>query len=303
MNKFNNIIKEAGYISSALNLASKGIQSAENIGQIASTFVKSNKLSNFTDLFKKYESKVKLVNHDSALSSSDNLLSFNVSQKTYSKNAVIMDDDSGFSGLIAKTINYKKDSIINNFKELLKNKKITDIFDIDSFINSTQKNNRFWIIISKKGDMTIDRARQEEEKAEQELFSAPEENFTHIFNKYYPDFLTEAKKIKNLVPFNSVEYDTWFIYTSKYPQNIGKFVITLKGQEPKKSYGEIIKMEGNCTGLAQVGNKTLYSRWYFLNDFSDLEEQEKKKDEPKSVSLQGGEESEKQVPINPPNQT
>jgi hypothetical protein len=311
MNKFDCVIKEAGYISSALNLASKGIESAKNIGQIASTFVKSNKLSNFTDLFKKYESKVKLVNHDSALETSKQFTFFGLrdpniktnegnidAQKTYSKNAIIMDDNSGFSGLVAKTINYENDIAIKSFKELLKN--YQNVFDVESFINGTKKNNRFWIIISKKGDLTVDKARQEDEKAEQEVFAATNvENFNLVFNDYYPDFLTEAKKITNLVPFNSVEYDTYFIYKSQYPENVGKFKITLKGQQPQQSYGSMIKMEGNCSGLAQVGNKTLYARWYFLNDFSDLEQQEKDKNEPKSVSLQGKEETQKQVPMTP----
>jgi hypothetical protein len=307
MNKFDYVIKEAGFVSSTLNLASKGIQSAKNIGQIASTFVKSNKLSNFTDLFKKYESKVQLVNHDSALSTSKQFIVRNLetkegnidNQKTYSKNAIVMDDNSGFSGLIAKTINYKNDIAITSFKELLK--KHQNVFDVDSFINGTKKNNRFWIIISKKGDLTVDKARQEEEKDEQEVFSASTvgESFVNVFNGYHPDFLTEGK-ITNLVPFNAVEYDTHFIYKSQYPQNIGKFVITLKGQQPKQSFGNMIKMEGNCSGLAQVGNKTLYARWYFLNDFSDLEQQEKEKDDPKSISLQGKEETEKQVPITTP---
>lgn len=311
MNKFDYVIKEAGFVSSALNLASKGIQSAKNIGQIASTFVKSNKLSNFTDLFKKYESKVQLVNHDSALSASKQFTLTNITltknlktnegniddNKIYAKNAIVMDDNSGFSGLIAKTINYENDIAIKSFKDLLK--KYENVFDVESFIKETKKNNRFWIIISKKGDLTVDKARQEEEKAEQEVFSSTNvENFNNVFDSYHPEFLTEAKKIKNLVPFNSVEYDTYFIYKSQYPQNVGKFVITIKGQQPKQSFGNMIKMEGNCSGLAQVGNKTLYARWYFLNDFSDLEQQEKEKNEPKSISLQGKEETEKQVPIN-----
>jgi hypothetical protein len=297
MNKFESIIQEAGVLTKAWNKTGDTLNSLKNIGSIAAQTVKSGSLAPFIDIFKKYKSKVKFVNHDTALSSSKTFFNSTVvtnvgddtGQKKYAPNAVVMDDDSGFSGVVGKAVNYEKDPIINKFKQFLIDKKIN--FDINSFINNTKKNNRFWIIISPKGEITVDMARQEEEQAEQELFSTPVQEscqFTNIINSYHPNIILEqnkVKKIKNLVPSNVVSYDSWFIYESEFPANVGKFVITLQGQPPKNGIGKSIKLEKDLIGLIQAGNKTLYSKWYFLNDFDDLEEQDKNKEEPKASSL------------------
>jgi hypothetical protein len=319
MNKFDKVINEAG----VWNTMGDMIGSAGRIANIAKQAATSPSLNPFIDLFSKFKSKLKPVEYKTAEASStkseekvemQDYSSGIVNKKKFifSKNSVIFEDGQ----MVARTISSNDNLIKTNFKQfILDNTK----YNIDTILKTMERNKSFWVIVSPKGQLTVNNTRKESEKEDQQQAQAQSQqeqpqtqtqtkqagsirtaigtavgnigkklsgestklNFDYIIEKVKSGFLLEQteKKIKNVVPFNEIDYDTFFIYNSNFSKNIGKFIITPTGKQPNPKVGQFIKTEGNFKGLALVGNQTNYAKWYFCNEFESYEQTENEKDQ------------------------
>lgn len=313
MNKFDKVLNEAG----VWNKMGDMIGSAGRIANIAKQTATSPSLKPFIDLFSKFKSKLKPVEYKTAEASAtksgekvemQDYSSGIVNKKKFifSKNSVIFEDGQ----MVARTISSNDNLIKTNFKQFILDK---TKYNIDTILKTMERNKSFWVIVSPKGQLTVNNTRKESEKEDQQqqaqtqAQTQPKQagpirtaigtavgnigkklsgessklNFDYIIEKIKTSFLSEQaeRKIENVVPFNEIDYDTFFIYNSNFSKNIGKFLITPAGKQPNPKVGQFIKTEGNFKGLALVGNQTNYAKWYFCNEFESYEQTENEKDQ------------------------
>lgn len=331
MNKFDQVVNEAG----VLGKIGDAIDSAGRVMNVAKQVATNPSLQPLKDLLTSSKQKLTPVNYETAKKAGTKstekpeIASYSQGIKKriigpkfiFAKNAVVF-NDSGLTGLVGRVI-VPNDNLLQIFKNKIISEKQ---YDPEAIIRTSQQNNRFWVILSPKGQLTVDNARRESQREDQQQSQqaqqssqqaqqstqqvggirgavggaltslgnklAGESYYNNIINNYHPDFLLEQteKKIENVIPFNEVAYDTFFVWSSDYPENIGKFIILPQGKNPNQKIGQYIKLEGDLKGLAQVGNKTLYANWYFCNDFERFELEKKEKDEgPKQTTLKGTE--------------
>lgn len=288
MNKFDSVIKEsigdtlkgigssissgAGAIGSAVGSIKSAVQPVFDIAKGA---YNSPSLKSLSNLFDAKKSELKYVTYDTATNSLKNLkdpakvstVGETSSANVFSPTTVIMDNVYGFSGLKGQIINFEKPYnldfrlFMNQVRQVTNqdNNEENDI-DIESFVFQT-KPKRFWVKISSiNPSMTVS------------------ESFDDTIEHGY-SMINEAK---GLVPPNEVGYATWFIFDSNKPEFKQKFKITLANQKPDPSIGKAFRlddMSGKPTGLIQVGQDTLYPRWYFLNDLMKYKQEDDKKNQ------------------------
>jgi hypothetical protein len=296
MNNFDSIIEEAGIMSglksvgsslaSGLEAAGSAIGSVKSavtpIVDVAKKAYSSPSLKDLGNLFDEKKYELKYVTYDTAVKSIKDLKEPTKVSTTgevstanvFSPTVVIMDNVYGFSGLKGQVINFEKPYsldfrlFINQVQQVVNQDQSEDNnIDIDSFIFQTRPK-RFWVKVSSTNpSMTVG------------------ESFDSTLNYGY-SMINEAK---GLVPPNEVGYATWFIFESDRPEFRQKFKITLANQKPDPSLGKAFRlddMSGKPTGLMQVGQDTLYPKWYFLNDLMKYKEKEDKKDQtPTGVNL------------------
>jgi hypothetical protein len=308
MKSFDSIIQE-NILTKAWNAAGTGISSVKNIASIAKTAATNPSLKPFTDLFSKIKTKLELVNSNTALKSVGFLRSELIPWR-YKTNSVIIDSEGQLSGIVGEVINYKKDQRFKNFLQYLETNKDTIQYNFKNIVKETETNNRFWVVISPKGNETVENIQQEPSPEQtqpqqtqqqtqqpnppttqrtQSDFGGYGESYDQKIQKYY-SILSENVIEEAKTPQNNTEYSTHFIYKTSplKQQNIGKIIILPKGQTPPKEYGETIPLKDmGAEGLVLCGNKTLYPRWYFLNDFEKMEKEQtdKDKDNPKQSNL------------------
>jgi hypothetical protein len=297
MNKFDQVINEAGLLKSISNIAS-----------IAKDVATNTTLQPIKDLFPKTKSKLKHVTSQTAAESatgfkgglnkitSKALIGF---RPKFAINSVILDGSGEYEGMSAKILSYN-DSLIKNFQETVKK-----IYNIDKLVNSAKNSGRFWVVISPKGEATVDVVRNQPDDQQQNTQQqntnvskfrnvvgsmatkagnyltgekptpTNESYFNKIVENYNPELIIEEA---NIIPFNTRNYDSYFIYESDDPNNVGKFYILPEGKKPSPRVGKTFLIDGEFKGLALVGNKTEYPFWYFLNDFEKAEKEEKEKE-------------------------
>lgn len=288
MNKFDSVVEEAigdtlrnigstissgaGAIGSAVGSVKAAVSPALDIAKGA---YKSGSLKPLMDLFDAKKNELKFVTYDTAtkaikgLKEPSRVSTFGETStaNVFSPTTVILDNIYGFSGLKGQIVNFEKPYtldfrlFINQVRKVVNEdpNEQNDI-DVESFIFQT-KPKRFWVKISSiTASMTVS------------------ESFDETVNYGY-SMINEAK---GLVPPNEVAYATWFIYESNRPEFRQKFKITLANQKPDPSLGKAFRlddMSGKPSGLIQVGQDTLYPRWYFLNDLMKYKQEEDKKDQ------------------------
>ena len=312
MKKYDSVIEETigGFLKGAWNKAGDAINAAKNIGSIATKVATDPSIKNFTDLFSKIKSKLKLVDHASAMKNAgfnyENLSSYgaaptSVSSKLgrvaykYTPSSVIIDSGSEVSGVVGKVVNYNNDKYFQNFLKYLKDNNI----NYDNIKNETKANDRFWVVISPAGSETVDAIENSPEPTTpapttpapvQSGQSTLYASYDQKIQNYY-SIISEGINLKSKQPQNSTQYDTWFIVkpTSAENQiNVGKILIYPKGQKVPSRYGIGVNMAAmGAPGLVLCGNKTLYPKWYFLNDFEEYTNAEKSKDDkgPQQLNL------------------
>lgn len=310
MKKYDQIVE--GLLKSAWNAAGTGINTISNIASVAKKVATDPSIKNFTDLFSKIKSKLTLVNHDSALLHSANTWSVIKNPGTavslandytklwkYTPNSVIIDSDGDLSGVVGEVINYKKSNLLNNFIEHIKNNPQKYNINIDNIIKETQVNNRFWVVLSPKGSNTVQNKQQSTTPAPatpapatpapttpapttpapaQSAQSTIYASYDQKIQNYYSLLKEQDQDMVAKKTQNAIDYDTFFVYAEKSgfnTGNIGKFIIKPSGQKPPKEYGEVENLKDmGAAGLVLCGNKTLYPKWYFLNDFEQFEKEE-----------------------------
>ena len=113
MKKYDSVIEETigGIAKGIFNATGSAINAAKNIGSIATKVATDPSIKNFTDLFSKIKTKLKLVDHASALKNAGFVIS--ASSKIgrnwaykYTPSSVIIDSGSEVSGVVGKVINY-----------------------------------------------------------------------------------------------------------------------------------------------------------------------------------------------------
>jgi hypothetical protein len=285
MNKFDQVINEAGIGNMITNTAA----SLGRIGNIASKAATSPSLQPIKDLFTKTKSKLEHVTVDTAKKSVGGVIGGlrQIGSKIalgfrpkFSINSVII-DEMGYEGLVGKIIKYN-DPLINKFEEKIKN-----VFNLKGLRESAEKSGRFWVVISPKGNATVDTVRQQNQEGQQQTTGvsgfrkglggivsnlgnklAGESYFNELVNDYSPNLILEQT---NLIPSNTMDYTSHFIYESQIPANVGKFYILPSGAKPNTRIGKTFPLTNEIKGLVLVGNKTEYPFWYFLNDFEKAE--------------------------------
>ena len=326
MKKYDSVIEETigGFLKGAWNTAGDAINAAKNIGSIATKVATDPSIKNFTDLFSKIKTKLKLVDHASALKNagfnsgisaagfdvrkpvnSYTGIGTSVSSKLgkvaykYTPSSFIIDSGSEVSGVVGKVINYNNDKYFQNFLKYLKDNNI----NYDNIKNETKANDRFWVVISPAGSETVDAIENSPEPEPTTPEPAPttpapvQSGQSTLYASYdqkiqnYYSIISEGINLKSKQPQNSTQYDTWFIVkpTSAENQiNVGKILIYPKGQKVPSRYGIGVNMAVmGSPGLVLCGNKTLYPKWYFLNDFEEYTNAEKSKDDkgPQQLNL------------------
>ena len=293
MSKFEKLLQEAladvvGSAASGIGKVASGIGQAVNVAAQQATG--SGSLASISggvlDYFKKFKFELKPVTNRTALKTADgkqaehddpetvNKMAKLGLINTYTPSAVILSPDTGMSvnGIYGRTVNHSKDKVMAAFKNLCDQNNI----NADSiFINNTNNLNRFWIQLTGQSDQYV-------------------QIESYILEQ-------EQQKIKKILPKNTRNYTTWCIF--KGP-NAGLFEITegrelpkyalVKGdqrkpdlrnrQEPSYAF----KLEGECARLLLAGNKTLYPKWYFLNDYEySLNKKKMDLKEPEAATAQG----------------
>ena len=318
MKKYDSVIEETigGIAKGIWNGAGSAINAVSNAASIAKKVATDPSIKNFTDLFSKIKSKLKLVDHASALknagfniknTSSYSAASTSVSSKIggnwaykYTPSSVIIDSGSEVSGVVGKVINYNNDKYFQNFLNYLK----TNNINYENITNETKANDRFWVIISPAGSETVDAIENSPEPEPEPATPAPAtpvqtsgqanygfESYDQKIQNYYSIISEGVIPKSSKQPQNSTQYDTWFIVkpTSAENQvNVGKILIYPKGQKVPSRYGQGINMSDmGAPGLVLCGNKTLYAKWYFLNEFEEYTNAEKSKDDkgPQQLNL------------------
>jgi hypothetical protein len=288
MNEFDLVIKEtigdtlkgigsaissgAGAIGSTVGNIKSAIQPVFDIAKGAYS---SSSLKSLSTLFDAKKSELKYVTYDTATSSLKSIkeptrvstMGETSTAKVFSSTTVMMDNVFGFSGLKGQIVNFEKPYsldfklFINQVTKYVNEDADEESnIDVESFLFQT-KPKRFWVKISSKTPSL----------AVSESFDSIVDNELCILN--------EAQK---MVPPNEVSYATWFIYDSNKPEFKQKFKITLANQRPDISLGKAFRlddMSGNPSGLIQVGQDTLYPRWYFLNDLLKYKQEDDKKNQ------------------------
>jgi hypothetical protein len=295
MNEFDLVIKESiggtlKNIGSAISSGAGAIGSAvgsvksaiKPVFDVAKGAYSSPSLKSLTNLFDAKKSELKYVTYDTAtkaLNDLKNPIKVSTTNETSSTNVfsptvIIMDNIYGFSGLKGQIVNFEKPYnldfrlFINQVRQVVnQDENEENAIDIESFIFQT-KPKRFWVKVSSTSpSLTVS------------------ESFDNALNYGY-SMINEAKA---LVPPNEVGYATWFIFDSNRPDFKQKFKITLANQKPDPSLGKAFRlddMSGKPTGLIQVGQDTLYPRWYFLNDLMKYKEEDDKKNQnPTGISV------------------
>ena len=282
MSKFENLIKEAlsdiiGSTAAGIGKVASGV--SQTVNTAAQTAMGSGSLATISggvlDYFKKFKFQLNPVTNRTALKTADGKQAEHDDPGTVSKMAklgltnkytpasVILSPDSGMAvnGIYGRTVNHSKDKVVAAFKNLYVQK-----LNIEpNFINNTNNLNRFWIQLTGQSDQYV---QGESASSEENVILEQEPN---------PNIPQQVKKI---LPKNIKVYNTWCIY--KGP-NAGLFEITEGNELPKYALVEgdkrrpdlrnrqepsyAFKMEGECVRLLMGGNKTLYPKWYFLNDY------------------------------------
>jgi hypothetical protein len=296
MSKFEKLLKEAladlvGSAAAGIGKVASGVEQAVNVAAQQATGGGSlaSLASGSLDFFKKFKFELKPVTNQTALKTADGKQIEQEDPETigkmaklglvnvYTSSAVILSPDQGISvnGIYGRTVNHTKDKVMAAFRSLY----ILNANAEPTFINNTNNSNRFWI----------------------QLTGASDQYITSSYSPEEGDIIQEQQEpTKKILPKNNRAYTTWCIY--KGP-NAGLFEITegsalpkyglIKGdqrvqdqrnrQEPSYAF----KLEGECARLLMVGNKTLYPKWYFLNDYEySLNKKKIDSKEPESASPQ-----------------
>ena len=297
MSKFEKLLKEA--LSDIIGSAASGIgKVASGVSQVADVAAQqatgsgslTSLASGTLNYFKKFKFELKPVTNQTAIKTADGKQAEHDDPETmgkmaklglvnvYTSSAVILSPDQGISvnGIYGRTVNHTKDKVMAAFRNLY----ILNANAEPTFINNTNNSNRFWIQLTGASDQYITSS------------YSPEEQGDVIQEQQTP--------VKKILPKNNRAYTTWCIY--KGP-NAGLFEITegsalpkyglIKGdqrvqdqrnrQEPSYAF----KLEGECARLLMAGNKTLYPKWYFLNDYEySLNKKKIDSKEPESASPQ-----------------
>lgn len=157
--------------------------------------------------------------------------------------AVIMEKSGTFEGLMGEIVDIQQSPLLNLFNNQLNQlvnqdeNKANDI-DVKKIISQA---GTFWV------QLTTPRPSNE--------------SFDSIIN-YQSQLVNEEV-------YPDLEYATWFIFETDNSNFLHKFKITKAGNAPDVKLGKAFRLDNNRgkpTGLLQVGQGTLYPRWYFLND-------------------------------------
>lgn len=240
------------------------------------------------DFFKKFKFQLKPVTNQSAIKTADGkaieqdkpeivtkMAKLGLT-KTYTSAAVILSPDQGIgiNGVYGRTVNHNKDKAMAAFKNLFV--QVTN--SQPTFINNTNSFNRFWVQLTGQSDQYVTSESNEQPYIVQE----------------------QQAPTKKVLPKNTKAYTTWCIY--KGP-NAGLFEMTEGNALPKYALIEndkraqdrrnrqetsyAFKMEGECARLLMAGNKTLYPKWYFLNDYEyTLNKNKMDSNEPEAANVQ-----------------
>ena len=293
MSKFENLLKEAladivGSAAAGVGKVASGVSQAVNVAAQQATGPGSLAAisGGALDYFKKFKFELKPVTNQTAIKTADGKQAEHDDPETASKmakmglinvytpSAVILSPDTGMSvnGIYGRTVNHSKDKVMAAFKNLCDQNNI----NADSiFINNTNNLNRFWIQLTGQSDQYI-------------------QIESYILEQ-------EQQKIKKILPKNTRNYTTWCIY--KGP-NAGLFEITEGRELPKYALIEgdqripdqrnrqepsyAFKLEGECARLLLAGNKTLYPKWYFMNDYEySLNRKKMDTKQPEAATTQG----------------
>lgn len=292
MSKFENLLKEAladivGSTAAGLGKVASSVSQAVNVAAQQATGAGSLAAisGGALDYFKKFKFELKPVTNQTAIKTADGKQAEHDDPETASKmakmglinvytpSAVILSPDTGMSvnGIYGRTVNHTKDKVMAAFKNLY----VATANAEPTFINNTNNLNRFWIQLTGQSDQYI-------------------QIESYILEQ-------EQQKIKKILPKNTRNYTTWCIY--KGP-NAGLFEITEGRELPKYALIEgdqrtpdqrnrqepsyAFKLEGECARLLLAGNKTLYPKWYFMNDYEySLNKKKMDVKQPEAATTQG----------------
>lgn len=252
MNKFDSVIEEAlgdilGAAQGAYNF---------NIAQLPE-FVKrfKNNKDAQEKLSKKLDQKkteLKFITADTAKKALQELKSPTTTTtpetstaKFFSPTAVIMEKTEQFEGLMGEIIDVD-DPLMVLFKNQLSqivNQDQNKQNDID-IKNLISQNNTFWIKLT--------------------MPKTSNESFDTLVNYQY--------NVINEAVISQERYATWFIFETDNEAYLHKFKITKVENAPDIKLGKAFRLDdrrGKPTTLLQVGQGTLYPRWYFLNDLTE----------------------------------
>lgn len=159
--------------------------------------------------------------------------------------AVIMEKVGNLEGLMGEIIDVN-DPLVTSFANTLtqilnKDQNNQNNIDIKKLVS---QNGTFWVRLTTP--------------------KATNESFDSVINYQY-SILNEAVD-------PNPEYATWFIFESDSSTYQNKFKITKAQYQPGIELGKAFRLDDNRnrpTGVLQVGQGTLYPRWYLLNDFTE----------------------------------
>jgi hypothetical protein len=163
--------------------------------------------------------------------------------RIFSPTAVIMEKVGTLEGLVGEIVDIQQNPLLNLFNNQLnqivnqdENKK-NDI-DVKRIISQT---GTFWVQLTD-----------------------PRPN-----NESFDNIINYQSQIINEEIYPDLQYATWFIFETDNSTYLHKFKITKTENAPDIKLGKAFRLDNNRgkpTGLIQVGQGTLYPRWYFLND-------------------------------------
>jgi hypothetical protein len=277
MSKFEKLLMEAladlvGSAASGIGKVASGVSQVVDVAtQQATTGSLASLATGTLDYFKKFKFELKPVTNQTAIKTADGKQAEHDDPETVSKlsklglfnvytpSSVILSPDQGISinGIYGRTVNHTKDKVMAAFKNLYILKTNAE----PTFVTNTNNLNRFWIQLTGQSDQYI-------------TASYSPEDYQNVLQEQ------QTAPPRKILPKNTKAYTTWCIY--KGP-NAGLFEITEGSALPKYALVEgdrrtpdarnrqepslAFKLEGECARLLMAGNKTLYPKWYFLNDY------------------------------------